>query len=106
MMEKLTLDQMRELRNVVNMLANNPEILEAARYSANEQKDILINNLGIHVAHSGINNVSEKEVIQARGAIAMVDLLDAISLYLEDGNATSFTIGSSMYPDAETFDFK
>lgn len=96
------LNEMRELKNVVSQLMDNPEIAEACYKIANRNSDTYIHNIGV----SAINNsISHKELQEAKAARYLLDLAHAICCYIEDGNDSTFTIGSGLYPNAENWDW-
>lgn len=97
------LNKMRELKNVVTELVNNPQLAEMCYRLSNESMEMYIHNAGICAIYG---ETDSKEIQKAKTAMYLKDLIHAITCYIEDGNGSTFTIGNSRYPNAETFDWE
>ena len=98
----MNLNNMRELKNVVERLASDLSMLSLCEKEARRNLDIKLHNVGIDVVNSRLNISSIQET---NAAVYVHDLICAIQSYVEDGNSSTFTIGSGRYPNAETFDW-
>ena len=64
--------------------------------------DIRLHNIGVKAVN---DRLDAQSISEANAAMYMHDLIIAIQSYIEEGNSSTFTIGSSRYPNAETFDW-
>lgn len=96
------LNKMRELKNVVTELVNNPQLAEMCYRLSDKDMQMHIHNAGISAIYGKMDS---DDIHKARAAMYLNDLIHAITCYIEDGNDSTFTIGNSLYPKAETFDW-
>lgn len=93
---------MRELKNVVERLASDSSLLELCMKVSRENLDMKVHNAGISAIHG---NYESKDISEAKASVYISDLVHAIQCFVEDGNDSTFTIGNSMYPNAEAFEW-
>lgn len=93
----MNLNEMRELKNIVNHLCDNPDLLDNCVKMANYDLEIKIHNARISAIHGNTNDCN---ITDAKCAMYIHDLLLAIKLYMEDENDATITIDNSMYPNA------
>lgn len=93
---------MRELKNVVVRWANNPSLLELCMKVSRENLDMKVHNAGMYAIRG---NYGDRDILEAKASVYISDLVHAIQCFVEDGNDSTFTIGNSMYPDAESFEW-
>jgi hypothetical protein len=95
---------MRELVNVVNkLMEEDQQVIKNAVTTAMKDYDRAIHNLGNSIVATGQINSSEYK--NAKAARYVYDLIHSVECFIEEGNQATFTIGSSLYPNAESFDW-
>lgn len=92
------LNDMKELKIVVEQLISDDEMLNLAIKLANKQDNMYIHNLGNRTLYS--SSIDENQLKEAKAARYTLDLLHAISLYKENENDVTFTKNNSMYPSS------
>ena len=96
------LNEMRELKNVVSHIMSDCDLAEEIYEFSSKQLEYKLHNAGLS-AIRGIND--DRDIRDARAAQYIHDLVQAITFFMEDGNEVSFTLGNSLYPNAERPDW-
>lgn len=92
------LNHMRELSNVVNQLMDNPDMAEICFKLASDNLEFYTHNIG----NSAIRgSITDKEINEGKASVYLADLIHSICMFIEDGNSSSITNNSSMYPNAK-----
>lgn len=97
-MGNTNLNDMRELKNVVNQIMSDKNLALEVYKEARELFEMKLHNAGLDAIRGNYNSTSINE---ARAARYLEDLIHAIIMYMEDGNDACFTSDKSLYPDAE-----
>ena len=98
----MNLNNMRELKNVVERLTSDLTMLDLCEKESRNTLDIRLHNIGVKAVN---DRLDAQSISEANAAMYMHDLIIAIQSYIEEENSSTFTIGSSRYPNAETFDW-
>lgn len=93
----MNINEMRELKNVVEHIMANPDLAEQIYEIANEMFRYKINNAGIDAIDG---EYESKAIKEARASLYLYDLIHSITMYMEDGNDSSITMNSKRYPNA------
>ena len=98
----MNLNNMRELKNVVERLTSDLTMLDLCEKESRKTLDTRLHNIGVEAVNGRLDIQS---ISEANAAMYMHDLIIAIQSYIEEGNSSTITIGSSRYPNAEIFDW-
>ena len=96
------LNEMRELKNIVDHIISDPELAKDIMSEANKLLDMKLHNAGLDAIRGNYNS---KDIQEARAAYYLQDLIHAVIIYMEDGNSSTITMNDELYPNAEKPDW-
>jgi len=96
------LNEMRELKNVVEQIMSDKDLAKEIYNEADKLLEMKLHNAGLSAVRGNYNS---KDIQEARAAYYLQDLIHAVIIYMEDGNSSTITMNDELYPNAEKPDW-